>query len=439
MIRRTSTRSLTAIAALWSAACAGPITQIGSVSLEDVRAEQLHQQTLASQTSLLSQQRVARLAYPLLRAAAPLCGRDVRVAVRPLVSDASDVTSGATLDTLCAFAVTVQRDDAVNASADGRTIVLSSALLRFANDDELSVVLAHELAHNAMRHMDAVKKNAMAGGLLGAVADLAIAAAGGGNTGGQLAKQGAAAGAMAFSQDFEREADYVGLYILAWAGQPTDNAAQLWRRLAIEHPAEITFATTHPTTAERFVRLEQWQGEINRKIVSGSAFGPDVKDRQVAVVSRAASPLLSVPSSVASVDPTPSSVASRALVPVRSARTDVTAPRASGAVELQGALPARVTIGVALSAADRRTAFLAYEQGKEFLGSHHWGYAKARFREALRIDGSVAAYHAGLGEVFMVEHDWAGAAAEYNTALRLDADNLTYRARLNEARATMSY
>ena len=59
-------------------------------------------------------------------------------------------------------------------------------------DDELS-----KLAHDAMRHTDAMKRNALTGGIIGAVGDLAIAATGGGNTGGELARQGAAAGAMA--------------------------------------------------------------------------------------------------------------------------------------------------------------------------------------------------------------------------------------------------
>ena len=70
-----------------------------------------------------------------------------------------------------------------------------------------------------------------------------------------------------------------------------------------------------------------------------------------------------------------------------------------------------------------------------YLGAHNWGLAKAEFQKALRLDGSVAAYHAALGEVLIVEQDWAGAAAEYTAALLIDVDNQDYRARLKEARS----
>jgi cytochrome c-type biogenesis protein CcmH/NrfG len=73
------------------------------------------------------------------------------------------------------------------------------------------------------------------------------------------------------------------------------------------------------------------------------------------------------------------------------------------------------------------------------MGAHRWGDAKASFRAALRADGSVAAYHAALGEVLMVEEDWARVASEYSAALLLDADNTTYRVRLKEARLKMNY
>ena len=43
---------------------------------------------------------------------------------------------------------------------------------------------------------------------------------------------GAQIGVAAFSQAFELEADYVGLYILARAGYPTKNAAAFWRKMA---------------------------------------------------------------------------------------------------------------------------------------------------------------------------------------------------------------
>jgi Zn-dependent protease with chaperone function len=433
--------------------CAGPITQVGTVSQADVRAEQQEQLRLAAQTALENQRRVERVAAPLLDAAAPLCAKSTQ-ARRPKRGAASTelVPPG-----VCTFQVIAQHGSELNAGADGKHIFIETALLRFVSDEELAVVIAHEIAHNAMRHMDAVKKNALGGAVLGALADIA-SAAGGVNTHGRYTQMGADAGAQAYSQDFEREADYVGLYIMAWAGLPVDKAANFWRRMAVEHPAGIVFATTHPTTAERFVRLEQWSKEVNRKLASGEAFGPEMKDQRRVVASRPLAPLpahasgdvalvtRSAPSATpalgtdagpkTSFAPTPTAVVvTAAPTPALIEKTAPPTAAKLAAPESDDERFARATVGAPRSQADRDAAIPAYERGMAYLGAHKWELAKAQFKEALRLDGSVAAYHAALGEVYFVEEDWPGAAAEYTAALLIDVDNDDYRARLKEARA----
>jgi len=55
---------------------------------------------------------------------------------------------------------------------------------------------------------------------------------------------------MAFSQDFEAEADYVGLYHAARAGYDIENAPYIWRRFAASDPRGIdAVGGSHP--AER--------------------------------------------------------------------------------------------------------------------------------------------------------------------------------------------
>jgi predicted Zn-dependent protease len=150
-------------------------------------------------------------------------------------------------------------------------------MMRFAgSDDELAVVVSHELAHNAMRHMDAKKKNATLGAILGATLDVA-AASQGVNTGGGFSQQGAQAGARSYSQDFEREADYVGMYILARAGRPYADAPNFWRRMGQESPGSIRYASTHPTSAERFIRLDKTVAELKAKLASGAPLLPEAK------------------------------------------------------------------------------------------------------------------------------------------------------------------
>jgi len=192
--------------------------------------------------------------------------------------DTSTVTEVIPADTVCNYQVQVVKDDAVNAFADGQTVYITSAMMRFADDAELSTVISHELGHNVMKHMDAKKKNAMFAGIFGAVLDVAMATQGV-NTGGRYTNEMAALGAQTFSQDFEREADYVGMYILAWAHEDYAHAADLWRHMATESPGSIKFASTHPTSAERFVRLEHTVDEINAKKAAGTPLMPEMKHK----------------------------------------------------------------------------------------------------------------------------------------------------------------
>jgi len=215
------------------------------------------------------------------RSQATLASEPVRLTVRRSaeqnVASFVDVPIAVAADTVCAYRVTALKDETLNAWADGQQVFVTTAMMRFAGtDDELSVVASHEIAHNVMRHMDAKKKNSIAGGIFGAILDVA-AATQGINTAGGFTKQGAEAGAMTYSQDFEREADYVGLYILARSGKPFATAPNFWRRMAQESPGSIKYASTHPTSAERFIRLESTVAEIQRKQAENLPLNPDVK------------------------------------------------------------------------------------------------------------------------------------------------------------------
>jgi hypothetical protein len=181
-------------------------------------------------------------------------------------------------DTLCDYTLVAIKDDQLNAWADGHTVFVTSAMLRFAaDDDELAVVLSHEISHNAMRHMDAKKRNMTIGAIFGAVLDVA-AASQGVNTGGEFTNDFAAAASQVFSQEFESEADYVGMYLLARSHRPYATAADFWRRMAQESPGSIKFASSHPTTAERYLRLDRTATEIQAKASKGDTLLPEMRD-----------------------------------------------------------------------------------------------------------------------------------------------------------------
>ena len=172
----------------------------------------------------------------------------------------------------CDNPVILSESDAVNAFADGNRVVITKGMMRFTeNDQELSLVVSHELAHNVMSHIEAKTINSLGGTLL----DIAAAAAGV-NTQGMFGK----IAAQAYSQEFESEADYVGLYIMARAGVSTDDAALFWRRMAVEHPGSIhsNHASTHPATAERFIAIEKTLEQIEQKKNQGMALMPNMKE-----------------------------------------------------------------------------------------------------------------------------------------------------------------
>ncbi|MGB5345661.1 MAG: M48 family metallopeptidase [Woeseia sp.] len=172
---------------------------------------------------------------------------------------------------MCRFSALLMSTDVVNAYADGNAIYVTSGMMRFAADDnQLAVVVAHELAHNSQEHIKAKTSNY----LLGSIFDVAAAVYG-------VNTQGAFGGAAsrAYSQAFEAEADYVGMYALALADVDYSMAADFWREMGIQNPGSIakSYASSHPSTAERYISLENTAAEIDLKRSQGAALNPEKK------------------------------------------------------------------------------------------------------------------------------------------------------------------
>lgn len=226
------------------------------------------------------------LGFSVRRGASPMASYEAMqrmaaadtAAVAQPAADTGHAVAPVRPDTVCAVQAVAVRDEALNAWTDGKTLWVTTAMLRFVrDDDELAAIVAHEVGHAVERHIDAKKANMAAGMLFGAILDIA-AATQGVNTQGEFTKLGGETAAMSFSQAFENEADYTGAYLLARVGRPVPAAAALWRRMAQEAPGSIKFASSHPTTAERFVRIEQAAGEIERKRGSGEILLPNRKE-----------------------------------------------------------------------------------------------------------------------------------------------------------------
>ena len=201
-------------------------------------------------------------------------GRPIRFTVQrgtlPLAIDLAP-------ENTCDYAIEVRRSDRINAFADGSGVAITTGMLRFvATDDELALVLGHELAHNTLKHRAAMVQNGVTGGLLGATGALLATGPVGAVIGVGLAIQGATLGVEANSQEFESEADYIGAYFAVRAGYDVGNAADLLRRFAVLDPGAIDLrGTSHPSTALRFLALEQTGAEIRDKRHAGAPMLPN--------------------------------------------------------------------------------------------------------------------------------------------------------------------
>jgi beta-barrel assembly-enhancing protease len=180
----------------------------------------------------------------------------------------------------CDYPVVLDNNSsAINAYADGKQIVVAKGIVRFAeNDNELAMVIAHELGHSAMRHVDKIRQNASVG-ILGGFAVDALLGAAGVNTGGQAAQMGGNMAVMQYSIPFEQEADYVGMYFLERGGYSAANVANFWRRMGAENAQAISNRSTHPTSVERFLAIERTYAEISAKKRAGQALVPNMQKR----------------------------------------------------------------------------------------------------------------------------------------------------------------
>lgn len=193
-----------------------------------------------------------------------------------------------TMPLACNYAPHLIRSHVVNAATADWNIHVTTALLDFIDSDaELAAVLAHEIAHGMMNHMARRLGNRLLGKMLDAVLGVVV-----GPTGSMLvsiAAPGERLSLLAYSQDFEREADYVAMYVLARAGYALEDSPGLWRKLAVEFPGmqERSYFATHPATPERILIQQLTIAEINAKLAANAPLLPELK-RRVAEIERVA-------------------------------------------------------------------------------------------------------------------------------------------------------
>jgi Zn-dependent protease with chaperone function len=175
----------------------------------------------------------------------------------------------------CDFPIVLREDESMGAFSDGEKVMINRGMLRFTrNDDELAMVITHEVAHNVLDHIDIKRKNALQGATVGVVVDILLAAATGFRTD-AFQQVGASIGALAYSKDFEMEADYYSAYLMALAGFDISGIPAYWRYLGSVDQKQLEYNLTHPTSVERSVNMRKTVEEIEHKRRAGHPLRPD--------------------------------------------------------------------------------------------------------------------------------------------------------------------
>jgi Zn-dependent protease with chaperone function len=161
------------------------------------------------------------------------------------------------------------KDQSINAYAAPGRIILTQRLVNFClNDDELALVVGHELAHQALAHRVRREAYREVGQFLGeavtAVSTLSLSRLvnwRGFMVDADTRRVAQDAVVSVFSREDEREADAYGLWYAFQAGYNLNTGLAVWERLAAVHekdPFQTTyFLDSHPASLERLARLKK--------------------------------------------------------------------------------------------------------------------------------------------------------------------------------------
>ena len=155
------------------------------------------------------------------------------------------------------------KDSQINAFCmpGGKIVVYEGIMNLVSSDDELAVVLGHEVAHAVAKHsnerMSQQKALEYGGAILGAITQ------GTSQSTQSLANTvfglGANYGVMLpFSRKHETEADNMGLVLMTMAGYNPDCALSFWQKMSASGSnSKMEILSTHPSDATRIANLQK--------------------------------------------------------------------------------------------------------------------------------------------------------------------------------------
>ncbi len=256
--------AMLAVAAMLLTSCGSvPITgrkQLNLVSDSEVLQASLQQYTSFMQTATISTQKtqsaqVTRVGQRIAQAT------EAYLRAAGLESELQNF----------AWEFNLVKSDDVNAwcMPGGKIVVYEGIMNLVSSDDELAVVIGHEVAHAVAKHSnERMSQQVLA--QYGASA-IGIFTSGKSAATQQIAQQvyglGAQYGVMQpFSRKHESEADKMGLVLMTIAGYNPDVAVTFWQKMAAtssQEPPE--FMSSHPSHATRIADIQKWLPEVKKQ------------------------------------------------------------------------------------------------------------------------------------------------------------------------------
>lgn len=170
-----------------------------------------------------------------------------------------------------AWEFSLVKDDQVNAFCmpGGKIVVYEGLMKLVSSDDELAVVVGHEVAHAVAKHSNERMSQQIlaqygAQILSSTIADKSAAVqAIAGNVYGIGAQYGVM---LPFSRKHESEADRMGLIFMTMAGYNPDIAITFWQKMSASSSANVPeFMSTHPSDARRIEDIRKALPEVKAK------------------------------------------------------------------------------------------------------------------------------------------------------------------------------
>ena len=162
------------------------------------------------------------------------------------------------------------KDDQVNAFCmPGGKIVVYEGLLRIcSSDDELAVVVGHEVAHAVAKHSNERISQQLLSEYGAQIIGQALSKKSEsiqkiGNTVYGLGSEYGVT--LPFSRKHESEADYMGLIFMTMAGYNPSTAITFWQKMSANGGANIPeFMSTHPSDATRINDIKEYLSELEK-------------------------------------------------------------------------------------------------------------------------------------------------------------------------------